>query len=341
MSGRAIVVTVGLAAIAVTGALYLMSMQFANGGEYPVYSSLRSDPLGAKLLYDTLALIPGASVSRNYLPMEYLSATNATVLLLNQNGELFDQELLDSVDRLAARGNRVVLTIADPTDAPKNTVPLLKSWKVKFGYDAKAPRDSMLWFADVPGWKAIDQDAGKIFAMERVAGKGSEVLFASSSDFSNWTLAVSDGDADFGLISTAIGGSSRVIFDEEHFGITQSGSVVGLVRRFRLTGMAFGFAICAALLIWRNVSAFPPPAPVHKTSAAVGRTSRSGLLTLLRRHIAASDLATVCWNEWFSTNRRALSTESAARAREIACRETDPVKALREIQPIVNSKGIL
>ncbi len=177
-------------------------------------------------------------------------------------------------------------------------------------------------------------------AIARTAGKGSVVLFADSSDFANSTLADPDA-ADFALLSTAIGPSTHLIFDEQHFGITQTGSVVGLMRRFRLTGMTLGLAICAALFIWRNVTAFPLPAQVLKTTGAAGRTSRSALLTLLRRHIPPSGLAAVCWNEWFAANRRAVSAENAARAREIALHETDPVKALRAIRPIVHSKGNL
>jgi hypothetical protein len=340
MSGRNIAMAICLAAVSVAGALYLLGVQFADGGAYPEYSSLRSDPLGAKLLYDTLSLVPGASVARNYLPLDYVGGAGATVLLLNQSSELFDQELLDSVDRLAARGNRVVLTIAEAKEAPKNFAPLAKAWKVKFRFDAKSPREFRLYFKEATGWKTIDQEAAKPMAIERPAGKGSVVLFADSSGFANSTLADQD-DADFALISTTIGRAARVIFDEQHFGITQTGSVVGLVRRFRLTGMALGFAICAALFIWRNVTAFPPPEPAMKKTGAAGRTSRSGLLTLLRRHIPASELATVCWNEWIATNRRGVSAENAARASEIARRETDPVKALREIQPIVHSKGNL
>ena len=260
--------------------------------------------------------------------------------MLNQNAELFDQEFIDGVDRLAAHGNRIVLSMAETAILPKNAEPLLKSWKVKFGFDPKSPRDFRLYFAEATGWKTIDQEGTKPLAIERAAGKGSVVLFADSSDFANSTLADED-DADFALISTAIGPATHVVFDEQHFGITQTGSVVGLMRRFRLTGMALGFAMCAALFIWRNVTAFPPPDPVLQKTGAAGRTSRSGLLTLLRRHIPASELATVCWNEWIATNRRGVSAENAARAREIARRETDPVKALREIQPIVHLKGTL
>lgn len=340
MSARNIAVAVCLAAASVGGGLYLLGVQFSDGGAYPDYSSLRSDPLGAKLLYDALSRVPGASVTRNYLPLEYIGGSGAAVLLLSVSPELFDQELLDSVDHLAARGNRIVLTAAEATEVPKNAAPLAKVWKVKFGFDPQSPRDFRLYFAESGGWKTIDQAGAKTMAIERPVGKGSEVLFADSSGFANSVLA-DNGVADYALISTAIGPSARVVFDEQHFGITQEGSVVGLVRKFRLTGMALGFAICAALLIWRNVTAFPPPDPVLQKTGAAGRTSRSGLLTLLRRHISTSELATVCWNEWLATNRRGISAVGAAQAREIARREVDPVKALREIQPLVNSKGNL
>ena len=109
--------------------------------------------------------------------------------------------------------------------------------------------------------------------------------------------------------------------------------------------MALGFGICAALFIWRNVTAFPPPdidpRGSRETAGAAGRTSRSGLVTLLRRHVPASELASVCWNEWLTANRRAVSPEIAARAAEIIRASHDPAKALSEIQPMVNSKGNL
>ena len=340
MTGRNVALAICLAAVSLAGGLYLLGVQFADGGAYPEYSSLRSDPVGGKLLYDTLMLVPGASVARNYLPLEYIGGSGATVLLLNLDAELFDQELLDSVDRLAARGNRVVVSTSEASALPKDAGPLAKTWKVKFGFDAQSPRNFRLYFAELGGWKTIDQEGPKAMAIERQSGKGSVVLFADSSGFANAALVDQSG-ADFTLISKAIGPSARVIFDEQHFGITQTGSVVGLMRRFRLTGMALGFAICVALFVWRNVTAFPPPDPVLQRSGASGRTSRSGLLTLLRRHVPASELATVCWNEWLATNRRSVSAEAAAQAREIARRETDPVKALREIQPMVHSKGNL
>jgi hypothetical protein len=57
-------------------------VNFATGEAYPEYSSLRASPKGAKLLYDSLARLPGVSISRNYIPLEFLEGDRQTVLVL-------------------------------------------------------------------------------------------------------------------------------------------------------------------------------------------------------------------------------------------------------------------
>lgn len=349
MRGRNITLAIFLAAASVAGAMYLLGVQFSDGSAYPRYSSLRSDPLGGKLLFDTLSRVPGTSVSRNYLPLEYVNGPGATVLLLNLPTESFDAEQLTLLDQLAARGVRVVATLAEQENAPLDNGPLGKTWHVKLGFDDHAERDRRLWFTQSSGWTPIAQDRRKTLAMERAAGKGSIVLVADSSAYANAAFVDKSGavaSAGFPLISAAIGPNSRVIFDEQHFGITQTGSVVGLVRRFRLTGMALGFAICGTLLIWRNVTAFPPLRAANQgardAGSLSGRTSRSGLLTLLRRHVPPAELASVCWNEWLTANRRGLAPQNIAQSEEAIVKAgEEPLKALREIQSILNSKGTL
>jgi len=143
-------------------------------------------------------------------------------------------------------------------------------------------------------------------------------------------------------VCAAIGTASRVVFDERHFGIAESGTVVGLARRFRLTGMALGLALCAALFIWKNAAGFPPLADAPRSETLAGRTSISGLFTLLRRHIKPADLAATCWNEWLAGNRRELTPDRRARA-EAILREhgRTPLDAVREIQTVLHSKGPL
>jgi hypothetical protein len=73
-----------------------------------------------------------------------------------------------------------------------------------------------------------------------------------------------------------------------------------------------------------------------------GRTSFAGLVTLLRRHVPARDLAATCWQEWLKTHRHQISPERARRAAAIAGAASGrPLDAVREIQSVVHAKGEL
>jgi hypothetical protein len=77
----------GLGGLAVAGFIFgvweLMRLRFETGDIYPPYSSLRTDPLGAKAYFHSLKQLPALEVSRNYLPLKKLAETkNATVFYL-------------------------------------------------------------------------------------------------------------------------------------------------------------------------------------------------------------------------------------------------------------------
>jgi len=55
-----------LSALFAAGLARLFMLRFEKGDVYPPYSTLRTDPLGAKAYYDSLAEIPGLDVRRNY-----------------------------------------------------------------------------------------------------------------------------------------------------------------------------------------------------------------------------------------------------------------------------------
>jgi hypothetical protein len=325
--------------------LYLFDVQFASGDVYPEYSSLRTDAKGAKLLLESLARIPGLSVERSFLPLAFLPEDRATVLLLGLNPESFAKDpdpYLQSIQKLAARGNRIVAALEMDSDAELPRADALEyMWHVRFGRDSKRKHSSLLYFAEAANWKVLESIGPKLFAIERPFGEGSVVLLAASGDFSNQSTVAADR---LKQVSAAIGPNKRIVFDEQHLGISESGSVVGLARRFHLTGLAFGLALCAALFIWKSASAFPPPAarpPGWQSEPLSGRTSLSGLLTLLRRHIPANEVAAVCWREWLSANRRQVTPGRASRAAAIIGSSAGPLDAVREIQAMLHSKGEL
>lgn len=325
--------------------LYLFDVQFASGDVYPEYSSLRTDAQGTKLLLESLARIPGLSVERSFLPLAFLQEDHATVLLLGLNPEGFAKDpdpYLLSIQKLAAHGNRIVAALEIDPDAETPRADALENmWHVRFGRDSHRKHSSLLYFTEATNWKVLESIGPRLFAIERPFGKGSVVLLAASGDFSNQSTVAADR---LQQVSTAIGPNTRIVFDEQHLGISESGSVVGLARRFHLTGLAFGLALCAALFIWKNASAFPPPSarPAGwQPERLSGRTSLSGLLTLLRRHIPANEVAAVCWREWLSANRRQVTPGRASRAAAIiASSAARPLDAVREIQAVLHSTDL-
>jgi hypothetical protein len=311
------------------GVLYLFGLMFAGGDVYPEYSSLRSDPQGARLLFESLARLPGVSVTRNYFPLEFNEDAGKTIVLLGYSPDALADHA-DMLRKTAERGNRVVAAMDWREDI--KPAGFETAWKVPIALDTAPHKVHRLYFPDAKGWKVLDRVGPKILAMENGFGKGTVVLLSESTIFTNETTVISDR---LDAVTAVLGPSSRIVFDEQHFGIEESGSIVSLARRFRLTGLALGLGICAALFLWRNASAFPPPAP-PRFERLSGRTSQAGLLTLLRRHVPPTDLAAACWQEWLSANRRGAASDRIGRAMEVIQKEAArPLVAIREAQAIL------
>jgi hypothetical protein len=120
--------------------------------------------------------------------------------------------------------------------------------------------------------------------------------------------------------------------------VVETGSVVKLMRKYRLEGAVFMLALVAALFLWRSASAFLPPRPARPASAVAGFDSLEGLAALLRRGIAGKDLLDTCFSEW---RKSAPREPRAARLEEEIARvgKRDPVAAYRAACGILNAHG--
>ena len=297
------------------GVLYLFNRQFAGGDAYPAYSTLRSDPAGAKLIFESLSRLAGVTVARSYQPLERVVDRDSTVLVLGMEPHNFamqpDTEI-HALEEFAERGNRVVFGMGEATGRePPRTAPIETLWGVRFGLDFDKEGRGNLYFADAKNWEVVERNGTRPVVIEKAFGKGSVVLVAEGRLFA--------------------GPHTRIVFDEAHFGIVESGSVVALARRFRLHGLALGLAICAMLFIWKNASSFPPVVSAPREERVFGRTSVAGLVTLLRRHIAPDRLAAVCWQEWLKGQARDIAPARRAQAEA----------RLREIETMMRAKGAL
>ena len=340
MKGTRSAVMVAVLAVTFTWSmLRLFGAQYSAGGFYPEYSSLRADPRGTKLLFDSLSRIAGLQAERNYLPLEYLRANHAVVMLLGLRLEELTPVFLAQIEKAAARGNRVAMALAyRQTSKDADRGPIERAWKIRLLLDEDPKHPHPLSLSELGEWTVRERAGSKILAAERKFGAGRVVLLAESSAFANETLIAGRLEA----VTSAIGPCTDVIFDEQHFGIAEFGSVVGLARRLRLAGLAFGLAIVTALALWRNTSVFPPPRPAPTTGHYTGRTSFEGLVTLLQRHVRPQQLATACWEQWLKANRHQISPDRLREAAGIAAAGAQrPLDAVREMQIGLGAKGEL
>jgi hypothetical protein len=104
------------------GLLHLFLLRFESGDVYAPYSSLRSDPLGTRALYESLAYLEISPVSRNYRPDAQLQF-NARTTYLYLGAQVFrpervSEEFADAVDRLTSNGGRLVVAFLPVKKAP-------------------------------------------------------------------------------------------------------------------------------------------------------------------------------------------------------------------------------
>ena len=313
------------------GLLRLFELRFAEGDIYPPYSSLRSDPLGAKALHDSLALLPGISVTRNFRPLERLACIGCTVFLFGLEPFDFEHqtdEHFKELEKVATGGARVVIAmrpvrrLSPPKPgavaAKKDPPTIEKRWGVAFGYivtetpdvpesRGSMPKQTALYFLD--GGKRVSR-------WEHKFGDGVIILVTSAYPFSNEAL---DRDRDTELLASLAGPSKSMVFDEAHLGVSENQSVGALIRKYQLQGVVAALLLLAGLFAWKNSASLLPAksaagsddGPREATGDAV-----SGLAHLLRRHVPRTALFRVCITEW--ERSRSCSPEKTVRVKALA-----------------------
>jgi hypothetical protein len=319
--------------------IQLFQLRFEAGDVYPAYSSLRSDPLGTMALFESLQAVGGLDVRRdlratNTMPrsegLTFLHlATSHTAWMAMQ------EEVFREIERFLNSGGRLVVTFypeakrprqprrprQEPDESDGKKKPSARElWGMNIEVrDLKADGDkfvpevveqvaglslpqTLLWHSGIvltdlaPDWKPIYLRGTEPVLVERAFGKGIVVLATDSYFLSNEAMLK---DRQSSLLSWLIGSNREIMFDEAHFGITESPGVATLIRRYRLTWLVAGLLIVAGLYVWKNsTSLVPKPKEVVVEAHVEGRDSAAGFFNLLRRNIATDQLLAVCFAEW-------------------------------------------
>jgi len=213
---------------------------------------------------------------------------------------------------------------------PKETPAVVALWHIELAYrtfkggdfdSSGLPHETALYFnthsfapeanyaavkSHWADWRTLASDASDhgAVAVERTFGKGTIVLVADTFPLSNEGLREA---RDAGLIARIAGSATRITFDEDHFGVSETGSVTKLMRQYRLQGAVAILIVAAALFLWRSVSSLLPPrggALASSQGAIAGRDSLEGLAALLHRGVPEKQLLDVCFAEWSNSISR-------------------------------------
>lgn len=134
-----------VAGVFVAGLTVLFRLRVAKGDLFPVYSSLRADPLGLRGWHDALELVPGVTVTRHLHEMERLKAYPARTIVIAgvspREWEHLPREAFEALDAAVATGSRLVVlfkTEFAPNDHDPKTMPAEKTAKDEKAKDGKA-----------------------------------------------------------------------------------------------------------------------------------------------------------------------------------------------------------
>ncbi|HLK21028.1 MAG TPA: DUF4350 domain-containing protein [Bryobacteraceae bacterium] len=334
----------------------LYEFRFASGDIYPQYSSLRSDALGTKALYESLEQIPDVAVTRNYKEFSNLPHGNPTVLILGESPFAFEAMAEDGIkeyETLAQSGARVLIAMRpvnrqrekspNPLEEkkPREAPEIEKRWGVEFGYvplpDGQADSEG----ADNPKLTSLyfRYQGQVVRRLERKFGSGAIVLLASCYPMSNEALA---SERDTKTIAWALGENRKIIFDEHHLGLAENSGVMTLARKYHLEGLGVVLLVLLLLFIWKNsVSLLPPRAENATEDSVVAMDARSGLANLLRRNIPTAALIKTCFEEWDGSRRGAsfYSEAKVRRVRDLAERDQNAVETYRKISRILAERS--
>ena len=286
-----------------------------TGAVYPEYSSLRADPMGTMALYESLSQV---------VKVERLFKTRAqedpgkstTILVLGVDPVAWshlDEKVLEEYEKLTSKGARLVFAFlpAQRFLDDKEASPVEARWHIHFRYErvhaelGDIPHESGLKLTGDKQWETLDAASG---ALERPLGAGSVVLIADSYLLSNEGLREARDPA---LIVKIAGDAKLILFDENHFGVAETGSVAKLMRKYHMEGALAVLALAAILFLWRNASSLLPSRAPGAEQAVAGRDSLDGMTALLRRGIAEKDLVRVCYDEWRRTSPGAPAADES------------------------------
>jgi hypothetical protein len=329
-----------LLAAAIFAAVFAVLLVMAHQNESSTSdagSSLREDPYGASLLFDSYARA-GYQVKRGQDEdaLVDLDATKTTAFFIGgyspydwarNNGKSGQPKFRERLEAFLARGGRVVLI--DPRGELKSES---QGWEVqnKWDWDRTAHNHTTTWLSpvlsampadsetmyipdDTPWlqtdaqWTALyggaatadskAETSDRVYMAMRRVGKGELIAASQKSFLLNEVIKTHPNPV---LLDFLAGGRPVIWVDETLHGLHQDQGVLWLVQRYRLQAALLLFWAALLALLW-SMSGDLVRRPAHNSSTEIvrhGEVAGVAARRLLQRSVAKENVAAECWEQF-------------------------------------------
>jgi len=316
-------------------ALFIMHGRLEKGDVYPRYSSLRHDPMGTSILFDSLRRM-GCTVeilTEDEFP-KVMEPQNTILFILSPAFDLFSDKEVDRIVGFILSGGRVLMTADDDNglmdffhsgiDIPIRDNKEEEKEEEKGegeGGNGKKPRireaiqgtgfdfspDSIQIFGEkflITRWpRAVTVLSSKHDVMLLLShGKGDIIISSDSYLVSNEYLTQKPPAA---FLSWVMGRRTHVLVDEYRHGVSTNKGVSFLLRKYHLYWFFAYLALIFFLSLWHLLPHFQKPLPRESTPDNWVYSSLDGYTQLLTKTIPRKSLLDIAMDQWLkgSTNR--------------------------------------
>lgn len=287
----------------------LMQQRFERGDIYPHYSSLRKDPLGCSLFFESLEQLNDLNVQQ-YFSEPPESRNQRTQFLIGVPLGSFN--IVKQAFQSAADGDQVVISFQTHSriSGQDKLAIQREEWMKHFGFEIglsshqsekriELNQQLYPWYSNLtfqhltPKWnEELPLNSGNARAIQAKWGQGNIWLYTDSYLFSNECF---DQSPPLSYLSQFIPQSSNIIFNEVHHGIESHIGISDLVARYHLQGVVLGVILLALLYIWScSIPMIPKHASFNKALQSTEHSSQSGLKLLLERSLSSSQALKQC-----------------------------------------------
>jgi hypothetical protein len=264
-----------LAAALVLGIAQLFALRFESGDVYPPYSSLRADPLGTMVFFESLEGLPDFSVQRDYSTSNRLPEGSQTAYLhlaaTMESWQHISVKDFAEIDRFINNGGRLVIALSP---IPAEIVLPLETKAEPKDVEDEAPKEISV----IDRW-GVNSKVVNLEPDDDAGYRPAQVYKARNlplPDTLDWHSGIVFTDLNPAWKPVFVRGADPVVI-ERQFG---KGSVVFASDSYFLSNEAMRVDRQTGLLAWL----IGPDRVAVFDEAHLGVTENAGIATLMRRY---------------------------------------------------------